>query len=87
MQQDRASDSATLLRAAFKIKLNGKPVIIATVGQAYRLLTTLSPVEWMEYRSLHAEAKAALEAAAENGILNIQATQALRTLFARAGLL
>jgi hypothetical protein len=87
MPQDRASDSATLLRAAFKIKLNGKPVIIATVGQAYRFITSLSPVEWMEYRSLHAEAKMALEVAAENGMLNIQATRALRTLFARAGLL
>jgi hypothetical protein len=87
MQYDRASDSTTLLRASFKIKLDGQPVIIATVGQAYRFITTLSPVEWMEYRSLHAEAKAALEAAAENGMLNIQATQALRTLFARAGLL
>jgi hypothetical protein len=41
----------------------------------------------MEYRSLRADAKAALEAAAENGMLNIQATQALRILFARAGLL
>ena len=87
MQHDRASDSNTLLRASFKIKLDGQPVIIATVGQAYRFITTLSPVEWMEYRSLHAEAKAALEAAAENGMLNIQATQALRTLFARARLL
>jgi hypothetical protein len=82
-----ASDSSTLLRASFTIKVNGQPVIIATIGQAYRFLTSLSPVEWMEYRSLHAEAKAALEAAAENGMLSVQATQALRTLFARAGLL
>jgi hypothetical protein len=87
MPMTRVSDSSTLLRASFKIKMNGQPVIIATVGQAYRFITSLSPVEWMEYRSLHAEAKAALEAAAENGMLNIQATQALRTLFARAGLL
>jgi hypothetical protein len=84
---NRASDSSTLLRASFKIKLNGEPVIIATVGQAYRFITSHGPVEWMEYRSLHGEAKAALEAAAVNGMLNIQATQALRTLFARAGLL
>jgi hypothetical protein len=83
----RASDSSTLLRASFKIRLNGEPVIIATIGQAYRFITSLSPVEWMEYRSLHAEAKVALEAAAGNAMLNIQATQALRTLFARAGLL
>ena len=83
----RASDSHTLLRASFKIKLNGQLTIIATVGQAYRFITSLGPVEWMEYRSLHAEAKVALEAAAANGMLNIQATQAVRALFARAKLL
>ena len=87
MQHDRASDSTTLLRASFKIRLNGEPVIIATIGQAYRFITSLSRVEWMEYRSLHAETKVALEAAAKNAMLNIQATQALRILFARAGLL
>ncbi|HET7888137.1 MAG TPA: hypothetical protein VFL62_18090 [Bradyrhizobium sp.] len=84
---NHASDSHTLLRASFKIKLNGEPVVIATVGQAYRFITSLGPVEWMEFRSLHADAKAALEAAAENGMLNIQATQAVRKLFARAKLL
>jgi hypothetical protein len=84
---NRASNSHTLLRASFKIKLNGQPVVIATVGQAYRFITSLSPVEWMEYRSLHADAKVALEAAAENGMLNIQATNAIRKLFARAKLL
>ncbi|SHN80521.1 hypothetical protein [Bradyrhizobium erythrophlei] len=82
----RAYDSHTLLRATFKLKVDGQPVIIATVGQAYRFITSLSPVEWMEYRSLHAEAKVALEAAAENGMLNVQATQAVRVLFARAKL-
>jgi hypothetical protein len=41
----------------------------------------------MEFRSLHAEARVALEAAAENAMLNIQATAALRALFARAKLL
>ena len=83
---NRACDSHTLLRATFKIKVDGQPVVIATVGQAYRFITSLSPVEWMEYRSLHAEAKVALEAAAENGMLNVQATQAVRVLFARAKL-
>ena len=82
----RACDSHTLLRATFKLEVDGQPVIIATVGQAYRFITSLSPVEWMEYRSLHAEAKVALEAAAENGMLNVQATQAVRVLFARAKL-
>jgi hypothetical protein len=83
---NRASESNTLLRASFKIEVDGQPVIIATVGQAYRFITSLSPVEWMEYRSLHAEARVALEAAAENGMLNVQATQAVRALFARAKL-
>ena len=83
---NRACDSHTLLRATFKLRVDGQSVIIATVGQAYRFITSLSPVEWMEYRSLHAEAKVALEAAAENGMLNVQATQAVRVLFARAKL-
>ena len=79
--------SQTPLRATFRIKLNGEPVAIATVGQAYRFITSLSSVEWMEFRSLHDDAKVALEAAAENAILSVQATNALRSLFARANLL
>ena len=49
-----ASSCETPLRTTFKIKLNGKAVSIATVGQAYRFLTNLSSIEWMEFRSLHA---------------------------------
>ena len=82
-----ALHSQTPLRASFKIRLNGGPVTIATVGQAYRFLNSLSPVEWMEFRSLHTDARVALEAAAGNAMLNIQATAALRALFARAKLL
>jgi hypothetical protein len=41
----------------------------------------------MEFRSLHDDAKVALEAAAENAIMSVQATNALRALFARAKLL
>ena len=82
-----AFHSQTPLRASFKIKLNGEAVTIATVGQAYNLLNSISPIEWMEFRSLHADAKVALEAAAGNAMLNIQATAALRMLFARAKLL
>jgi hypothetical protein len=67
--------------------LNGEPVTLATVGQAYRFITSLNTVEWMEFRSLHDDAKVALEAAAENAILTVQATDALRALFARAKLL
>jgi hypothetical protein len=81
------SNSQTPLKASFKIKLNGESVAIATVGQAYRFITSLSTVEWMEFRSLHDDAKVALEAAAENAILSVQATNALRMLFARAKLL
>jgi hypothetical protein len=69
------------------IKLNGELAAIATVGQAYRFITSLSTIEWMEFRSLHDNAKVALEAAAENAILSVQATNALRSLFARANLL
>jgi hypothetical protein len=81
------SSSQTPLRASFKIKLNGEPVTLATVGQAYRFITSLSAVEWMEFRSLHDDAKVALEAAAENAIMSVQATNALRALFVRAKLL
>jgi hypothetical protein len=82
-----ASGSQIPLRASFKIKLNGEPVTIATVGQAYNLLNSISALEWMEFRLLHADAKIALEAAAGNAMLNVQATAALRVLFARAKLL
>jgi hypothetical protein len=67
--------------------LNGEAVTLATVGQAYRFITSLNTVEWMEFRSLHDDAKVALEAAAGNAILSVQATNALRALFARAKLL
>lgn len=84
---NHASNSQTPLTASFKITLNGEPVTINTVGQAHRFITCLSPIEWMEFRSLHTEAKVALEAAANNAMLSVQATQALRLLFARAKLL
>ena len=54
-----AADSDTPLRAVFKIHLNGKTVSIATVGQAYRFITNLSSVEWIEFRALHADAVSA----------------------------
>jgi hypothetical protein len=81
------SNSETPLRTTFRIKLNGKPVSIATVGQAYQFLTTLSSVEWMEHRALHEEAVYALENAATNAMLTVQATNAVRTLFVSAKLL
>ena len=82
-----ASDSDTPLRATFKINLNGKTVSIGTVGQAYRFITNLNSVEWIEFRSLHADAVSALQGAAGNAILAVQATNALRVLFVRARLL
>ena len=81
------SNSDTPLRATFKISLNGKTVSIGTVGQAYRFITNLSSVEWMEFRSLHDDAVNYLEKAAENAMLTVQATNALRALFVRAKLL
>jgi hypothetical protein len=81
------SSSDTPLKATFKVKLNGETVCIVTVGQAYRFITRLSSVEWMEFRSLHSDAVTSLRSAAENAMLTVQATNALRALFARASLL
>lgn len=81
------SNSETPLRTTFNIRLNGRTVPIATVGQAYQFLTTLSAVEWMEYRSLHDDAVDLLERAATNAMLTVQATDAVRALFVRAKLL
>jgi hypothetical protein len=81
------SSSDTPLKATFKIRLNGETVTIATVGQAYRFITNLSLVEWMEFRTLHDDAVNSLQKAAENAMLTVQATNALRALFVRAKLL
>lgn len=81
------SNSETPLRTTFNIRLNGRTVPIATIGQAYQFLTTLSAVEWMEYRSLHDDAVDLLERAAANAMLTVQATNAVRALFVRARLL
>jgi hypothetical protein len=79
-----APNSRTPLGATFKVRLNGETVTIATVGQAYRFITNLSSIEWMEFRSLHGNAVASLQKAAENAMLTVQATTALRALFVRA---
>lgn len=81
------SQSETPLRATFEVRLNGKTISIATVGQAYRFITNLSSVEWLEFKALHEDAIRSLENAAENAMLTVQATNALRALFARAKLL
>ena len=77
----------TPLRTTFRIRLNGKTVCIATVGQAYQFLTNFKSVEWMEFRSLHEDAVEALEGAAGNAMLAVQATNAVRALFVSAKLL
>ena len=82
-----AGDSDTPLRATFKINLNGKTVAIGTVGQAYRFINNLRSVEWIEFRSLHADAVSSLQGAAGDAMLTVQATNALRALFVRARLL
>ena len=84
------SDAAaceTPLRTTFKIKLDGKTASIATVGQAYQFLTSLSSIEWLEFRSLHDDAVNWLARAAGNAMLTVPATNALRALFASAKLL
>ena len=82
-----AASSDTPLRAIFKINLNGETVSIGTVGQAYRFISSLSAIEWMEFRALHDDALLSLQRAADNAMLTVQATNALRTLFVRAKLL
>lgn len=81
------ANSQTPLRTTFKIKLNGDTLAIATVGQAYQFLTNFKSVEWMEFRSLHDDAVHALEGAADNAMLAVQATNAVRALFVSAKLL
>ena len=82
-----ASDSDTPLRATFKVNLNGETISIGTVGQAYRFITNLSSVEWIEFKSLHEDALNSLQGAAGNAMLTVQATNALRALLVRAKLL
>lgn len=81
------SNSETPLRTTFKLILNGQSVSIATVGQAYRFITNLNSVEWMEFRSLHEDAVGCLQSAAGNAMLTVQATNAVRALFVRARIL
>lgn len=84
---DNVANSVTKLQATFRIRVNGESVAIETVGQAYTFITRLSTVEWMEFRALHDEARAMLEAAADNAILSGKATNALRALFVKTRLL
>jgi hypothetical protein len=47
---------------------------------AIRVINSVSSVEWMEFRSLHSDAKTALDAGAENAMMSLQAANALRAL-------
>jgi hypothetical protein len=80
------SDSETPLKATFRIKLNGETLSIATVGHAFRFISTLSKAESMGFESLLDETKTALSAAAENAMMSVQATNMVRALFVRARL-
>lgn len=82
-----ASSSETPLRTTFKVRLDGKPVSIATVGQAYQFLTSFSSIEWMEFRALHDDAVDSLQRAADDAMLTVQATDAVRALLVSAKLL
>jgi hypothetical protein len=77
----KASRSETPLRTTFRIRLNGETVSIATVGQAYRFLTEYTSVEWMEFQGLHGDAVDLLQRAADDAMLTVPATNAVRALF------
>jgi hypothetical protein len=83
----KAAKSETPLRTTFRIRLNGEAVSIATIGQAYRFLTEYSKIEWMEFRSLYGDALGLLERAADDAMLTVQATNAVRALFVSSKLL
>lgn len=82
-----ASSSETPLRTTFKVRLDDKPISIATVGQAYQFLTSFSSIEWMEFRALHDDAVDSLQRAADDAMLTVQATDAVRALLVSAKLL
>ena len=52
-----------------------------------QFLTSLNSVEWMEFRSLHGDAVRWLQGAADNAILTVPATDAVRALFVKAKVL
>src|SRR5258708_23092 len=78
------SHSDTPLKATFRIKLNGETVAIKTIGDAYRFITSLSTVEWMEFQSQHNDAKVALEAAAEDAMMSVQGRKGVGVVCGRA---
>jgi hypothetical protein len=78
--------SETRLHAIFRIRVDGEPVTIQTVGEASRLLSDYRFIEWMQFYRLHKAARAALDAASESAVMARPATDAVRRLFRHAGL-
>ena len=76
----------TPLAATFTIRIDGEPLVLREVGETLRFITDSRCVEWMEFYGLRKAAIGALEAAADNAMMARQATNAVRALFARAGL-
>jgi len=79
--------SETPLAATFTLTVDGRPVVIRTVGSALRFISENRCVEWMEYYGAYNGAKAALERAAANAMMARAATDALRLLLAQSKLL
>ena len=82
-----STQSRTPLAATFTLTVDGKPVVIQTVGSALRFISENRCVEWIEYRGSWNAAKAALERAAGNAMLARPATDALRVLLTQSKLL
>jgi hypothetical protein len=79
--------SQTPLAATFTLTVDGKPVVINTVGNALKFISENRCVEWMEYRGAYNSAREALERAATDAMMSRAATDALRVLFAQSKLL
>ena len=82
-----ALQSRTPLAATFTLTVDGKPLVIQTVGSALRFISENTCVEWMEYYGAYNAAKTALEGAATDAMLARKATDALRVLLAQSKLL
>lgn len=77
----------TPLAATFTIRIDGHPLVLRNVGETLHFITDSRCVEWMEFYGLRKAAIGALEAAADNAMMSRQATNAVRALFSRAGLI
>lgn len=79
--------SETPLAATFTLTIDGKPIVINTVGSALRFLTENRCVDWMEYDGPYNAARDALERASHNAMMARAATDALRILLQQSRLL